>query len=122
MTEKRVDVLRDEFMEKIIVEWHTPHTYDSNYRAAPKFPGVYCLIMWRDLSYAKKTARELIYIGASKNLSQRNKTHEVIENVYASYPSSFIQFYFKETLHCWEEEKELIRMYQPLLNRVRKFK
>lgn len=120
-TEKRIDDLRDKFMYKIMDEWHTPDTYDPNYAKPPKVPGIYCLILWRNLMYRDKVTHELVYIGASKNLSNRHKTHEVIENVYMSYPSSLVQFYFKETRNCWEEEKYLIREYQPLLNRVRKF-
>lgn len=118
---KAKDLLRKEFMQVVLQEWNTPDTYDATYKAPPKAAGIYCIIVTFEPDYFSHI--ELLYIGCSANLSRRESNHEVIRNIKASYPSAHMQFYFKEIKKDFEQvEQALITEYQPLLNRVRKFK
>ena len=95
-------------------EWHTPNTYDTNFKYPPEAPGVY-------LFYAFKTFQdigrdgEIVYIGSSKNLAQRKSRHEVLRMLERHY--RYIQFYFREIDTDYKDiEKTLIQVVKPKYN------
>lgn len=119
---KPIDQLRKDFLITVLKEWNTPDTYDKQYLEVPKTAGVYCIVVKYDPD-ERPVRKEILYIGCSGNLRRRWNGHEVIRNIRTSYPSASIQFYFKIVEREYEEEEAmLITVYQPLLNRVRKFK
>jgi excinuclease UvrABC nuclease subunit len=94
-------------------EWYTPNTFNTNFSKPPKKSGVY-IIFKTDL-FRDGLNREILYIGSSKNLSARYKSHEVLRLLKEIY--DYVQFYFKEEDNYLEVEKSLIKYYKPKHNK-----
>jgi excinuclease UvrABC nuclease subunit len=101
------------FIEK---EWSTPDTYDRNYKAIPECSGVYFLVH-RDHNFLKslKVKYKILYVGSSKNLKQRYRSHEVHRILREIFGD--VVFYFKETDNYIEEEKALIKQTEARFNK-----
>ena len=100
----------------IASDWFTPNTYDPNYMMPPERSGVYLLVypifkfngVTHDVSYT------ILYVGSSRNLKVRYKSHEVLRVLQEQY--GYIQFYFKEFDNYHEVEKQYIQQIQPKFN------
>ena len=105
--------LKYDFLEK---DWHTPNTYDINYKDVPTTSGVYMLV-WVDfkiLDYVSIPNREILYIGSAKNLANRYKGHLVLRLLKKTH--GYIQFHFQECENYYAREKELIKNFHPIFN------
>jgi excinuclease UvrABC nuclease subunit len=101
------------FLEK---EWHTPNTFDRNFKAIPKLPGVYMLVCVNiDSLLIQNLEREILYIGSAKNLLQRYTGHNVLRIVKLTH--GYIQFHFKECENYYQYEIELIKEFNPIFNK-----
>lgn len=92
-------------------DWHTPNTYDTNYKEPGNISGVYLLV---EPNYANNT-NNILYVGSAKNLKQRYKKHEVLRILKETY--GYIRFYFKEEINYRSVEKFLIKQIQPKYNK-----
>lgn len=95
-----------------LYDWVTPNTYNNNFEYPPPRCGVYIIVTswWIN----KDRGYKVLYVGQSKNLKNRYENHEVIKRAYEEY--DYVQFYFMECDNHVEEEKKLIKKYQPLYN------
>jgi excinuclease UvrABC nuclease subunit len=96
-------------------EWLTPNTYDTNFKPVPASSGVYLLVRPVLDSVKKKYIYNILYVGSSKSLSIRYRSHEVLRILTETY--GYIQFYFKEEEDYKEVEKNLINIIQPKYNK-----
>lgn len=94
-------------------EWRTPNTYCRNFKSAPASSGVYLLVTFA-LITMKTPKGQIVYIGSSKNLAARLRSHEVIEKLQKA--GHYVRFYFKECADFIDEEKRLIRSIRPKFN------
>lgn len=92
-------------------EWNTPNTYDKNHAYLPENKGVYLIVGVSFIPFDK----EIIYIGSSKNISNRHKSHEITKKAIKNY--DHIQIYFKEIENELEYEKYLISKIKPVFNK-----
>ena len=106
--------------QKVFKSWKTPNTYNNNYMMPPLESGVYIIV--RPILESDNELRELVmiyeilYIGASKNLSQRYNSHEMLRILRDIY--GCVQFYFKiRKKNYMEYEKILIKQYNPKFNK-----
>lgn len=101
--------------EKIFKEqdWHTPNTYDGNYKAVPSCCGVYLLAIFQLFSPGIPKG-QIVYVGSSKNLAKRYNNHEVIRKLEEK--DHYVRFYFKPCENFIEEEKSLIKSIRPKFN------
>lgn len=91
--------------------WHTPNTYDRNFKSFPESCGVY-IIQHFDL---KTLSKEILYIGSAKNIAVRLRSHEVRRFLYQFY--RYLPVYFLEHPEYKEVEKYLIQKYKPRFNK-----
>jgi excinuclease UvrABC nuclease subunit len=94
--------------------WHTPNTYDPNYKYPPKGKGVYLLVA-NDLEKSGIDKYTILYVGSSANLKQRYSNHQTLNFLQSKY--DYVQFYFKECDNYIEVEKSLIKVIQPKFNK-----
>src|SRR4030042_5329204 len=92
-------------------DWLTPNTYGENYSVIPEQSGIY-LIVYFDMENLIHT---IMYIGSSKNLAKRYKTHETLRLLKIFY--NYIHFYFKVMDNYISEEKRLIQIIKPKFNK-----
>jgi len=95
--------------------WTTPNTYDLNYGVPLNKSGVYLLVKTEYDFLEKKMTYEILYVGSSKKIYERFKSHEVLRVLKEVH--RYIQFYFKYTLDYIEMEKYLIKQIQPKYNK-----
>ena len=102
------------FIEK---DWYTERSMDCNYKSIPNKSGVYLLVD-RKLTFKKDKVlveNTILYVGSSKNLKQRYKshsTHRLLKEIFGD-----VIFYFKETDNYIEEEKALIKQTKARFNK-----
>ena len=96
-------------------DWHTPNCY-SDAVDPPQKSGVYLIVKYDGLFEHGKPNMEIIYVGSSRNLSSRLRSHEVYKIARALLPEAHINYFFHET-DCFKEyEKELIQKISPSIN------
>lgn len=91
--------------------WYTPNTYDTNYKNVPGKSGVYMLVKYPTLL---NESPKILYVGSTKNLSERYKNHEVLR--FLKFHYGYVRFYFNEVLDFIEVEKFLIKKIRPPYN------
>lgn len=96
-------------------DWHTPNCYSDAVDPQNK-SGVYVIVKYDGSFTAEEQNKEIIYVGSSKNLSSRLRSHEVYKIARLLLPDVFINYYFHETELFREYEKELIRKINPIIN------
>ena len=96
-------------------DWHTPNCY-SDAVDPPSKSGVYLIVKHDGVFTSGKPNMDIIYIGSSKNLASRLRSHEVYKIASLLLPDVFINYYFHETELFREYEKELIRKINPIIN------
>lgn len=96
-------------------DWHTPNCY-SDAVDPPNKSGVYLIVKYDGSFTAEEQNKEIIYVGSSKNLSARLRSHEVYKIARALLPDAYINFYFREAELFKEYEKELIQKISPAIN------
>ena len=96
-------------------EWHTPNTYDSNFKYPTNNSGVYLITESTPNFKLRKTEYDILYVGSAKDLNVRYNKHEVLRLLKQIY--SNIQFFFKEEPNYREVEKGLIKLIQPKFNK-----
>ena len=103
-------------------EWSTPNTYDSQYKRLPKTKGVYFLVL-REI-FNQPTGMDfkqtILYVGSSKNLSQRCTNHPVIKKILSDYAGDNcldVVCYFKTCNNILNKERRLIKLTQPRYNK-----
>jgi len=99
-------------------DWHTPNTYDANYKYPENKSGVYLLAKLDADLETRKINYKILYVGSSKKLKQRYKNHEVLKMLNKKY--DFIIFFFKECENEIVIEKQLIKSIQPEYNKIGK--
>lgn len=97
-----------------INEWPTQDTYNGNCTLLPGSPGVYLIVATDMLDKHKTMQQEIVYIGSSRNIKKRVKTHPVVRVVKAYHFS--VSVHFKECGNYLQIEKELIGKYNPRIN------
>lgn len=96
-------------------DWHTPNCY-SDAIDPPDKSGVYLIVKHDGLFTNGNLNKDIIYIGSSKNLLNRFRSHEVYKIARALLPDAHINFYFREVESFKEYEKELIQKISPAIN------
>jgi hypothetical protein len=96
------------------MEWFTPNTYDVNFKMPPNECGVYLIAVPLINHVERKIDYDIQYVGSTKHLSVRYKSHEVFRMIRISEPSA--QFFFKQEIKYKDVEKEMIKMIQPKYN------
>jgi len=97
------------------LEWKTNNTYDSRiFSEIPKQAGVYLIV--KTDCFEEVVKHEILYIGSSKNLAVRIKSHEVYRILREIYGNT-IRFYFREADNYLDEEKYLIKVTKARFNK-----
>ena len=94
-------------------DWKTPNTYGENFAYPQNQSGVYLLV--ERLIKDKHIEFKILYVGSSKNLYQRYKSHEVLRVLKETYGD--VAFYFRYFKKFKEIEKKLIKIIQPRFNK-----
>lgn len=105
------------YSEKLIADldnWYTEQTYDGNFKVMEGRPGVYILIHLHIDQFDKTIKHNILYVGSSKNLKARHRSHEVLRMLKMHY--DYIRTYFKYCDDFLEAEKYLIGKLQPKYN------
>lgn len=91
---------------------------DTNIFGPPPVAGVYAVCVRHN---DRKHKERIVYIGSSKNVSKRlkNQSHPYLL-CFHRFPRMLVYTKTIETEDFMELEKELIRVYKPLLNRQHK--
>lgn len=95
--------------------WSTPNTYGTNFKDVPNTPGVYLLVNAEFSNDLKSVNHTILYVGSSKCLRVRYKSHEVLRTLRSMH--DYIQFYFIETKDYINTEKLLIKSIKPKYNK-----
>lgn len=91
-------------------EWHTPNTYDNNFKSFPHAPGVYVITRYcRDTHSA-----EILYIGSTKDIAGRLSRHEIRKVLSHFY--DYMPIYFYECDNYKTLERQLIKRHRPEFN------
>lgn len=100
-------------------EWICATSY-VNPKDPPKESGVYAITRVEQIDADKPPYRNFVvmYIGSSSVLYNRFKKHDILNVVQRIYEN--VDFYFRLCDNYLEEEKRLIQLYKPLLNKVHK--
>lgn len=95
-------------------EWKTPNTWGNNFDFPPNKPGIYMIV--KPIVDVKNltVSFDILYVGSSRNLHKRYSNHEVLDKAKDEY--GYVQFYFIEKENHFEEEKKLIKIFQPKYN------
>ncbi len=93
----------------VFSEWTAATINYSTWEDPPDKPGVY-VILFKDINYESDThcTVHILYVGSSKSLSKRYKSHNLLGALNKKYGR--VEFYFKVTKSFISKEKSLIKL------------
>lgn len=100
-------------MNKDFKDWGCEQSY-SNCDIPPEKSGVYAIT--RPDFENGNPVKEVLYVGRSSNLRNRIKGHPIFSKAKKEF--GYVRLHFLETINFKDLERELIKKYQPLYNKV----
>jgi hypothetical protein len=99
-------------------EWKTPNSYAKEFAPLGDFSAVYMLVVHED--WRSGMGFQIAYVGMSARLSKRFHSHSALDHIRST--KKYCQIWFKpiDKSHLREEERRLIREYDPPLNLIGK--